>query len=92
MVRAHVLVEGRVQGVGYRAFVHRNAVSEGLSGWVKNLSDGRVELEVQGSREKIDLFLVSLKKGPALAQVDQLHMKWLDIQEERDGFRIMDLW
>lgn len=89
IVRAHVLVEGRVQGVGFRAFVHRNATEEGLSGWVKNLADGRVELEVQGSRERIESLLIILKKGPSLAHVDQVHVNWLNAQPESDDFRIM---
>lgn len=92
ITRAHVLVEGRVQGVGYRAFVFRNAIGEGLSGWVQNLSDGRVELEVQGPRESIELFLAALKRGPSLAHVDQLHVNWLNAQRESDGFRIIPPW
>lgn len=89
IVRAHVLVRGLVQGVGYRAFVYRHATDEGLSGWVQNLSDGKVELEVQGSREKIELFLAKLKKGPAIAQVDGLQVEWLNPAGENDGFRIV---
>lgn len=89
IVRAHVLVKGRVQGVGYRAFVHRNAIEEKLSGWVQNLTDGRVELEVQGTQEKIELFLAILKKGPALARVDQLDVNWLNAKVEQNGFRIV---
>ncbi len=89
IVRAHVLVEGMVQGVGYRAFVHKHAIDEGLLGWVQNLLDGRVELEVQGSREKIELFLATLKKGPSIARVDHLHVEWLNATREDHGFRIV---
>ena len=92
IVRAHILIEGRVQGVGYRAFVHRNATGEGLAGWVQNLSDGQVELEVQGPRERIESLLVTLKKGPLLAQVDQLHVKWLNAKTESEEFRIIHAW
>jgi len=88
IVRAHVLVEGRVQGVGYRAFVHRNAIGEELSGWVQNMSDGGVELEVQGPRNRIESFLVTLKKGPSLARVDQLNVNWVHAQTESKGFQI----
>ena len=91
-VRAHILIEGRVQGVGYRAFVYKNAIRQGLSGWVQNLSDGRVELEVQGPRESIDLFLAALKKGPSLAQVDQLYVNWQEAQEEGQEFWIISQW
>lgn len=89
IVRAHILVQGRVQGVGYRAFVHRNAIEAELSGWVQNLSDGRVELEVQGTRDKIEVFLAILNKGPALARVDQLDVNWLNAKKEQHGFRIV---
>ena len=92
IVRAHVLVEGRVQGVGYRAFVHRNAIGEELSGWVQNMSDGRVELEVQGPRDRIESLLVRLKKGPSLAQVDQLYVNWVNAQTESEGFQIICPW
>ena len=92
VVRAHILVEGRVQGVGYRAFVHRIAISEGLSGWVQNLLDGRVEIEVQGPREKIEFVLATFKKGPILARVDQLHVNWLNVQEESDDFQVVGPW
>jgi acylphosphatase len=92
IVRAHILIEGRVQGVGYRAFAHKNAIREGLSGWVQNLSDGLVELEVQGPRESIELFLLALRKGPSLAHVDQLHVNWLNAKRENDGFRIIYPW
>ena len=88
-VRAHILVEGRVQGVGFRAFAHRNATAEGLSGWVQNLSDGRVEMEVQGPRERIESLLVTLKNGPSLAQVDQVNVKWLNSQTENEDFQII---
>ena len=51
-VRAiHVIVEGRVQGVGYRAFVEREAKSRGLAGWVRNRSDGTVEAVFEGEEE-----------------------------------------
>ncbi len=92
IVRAHIIIEGRVQGVGYRAFAHRNAIGEGLSGWVQNLSDGRVELEVQGPRERIESLLVTLKKGPSFAQVDRLHVNWVNARTDSEGFRIIDLW
>ena len=81
-----------VQGVGYRAFVHRNAIAEGLSGWVQNLSDGRVELEVEGAGKTIEFFLTILKKGPPLARVDQLHVNWLNATREEDGFQIVARW
>jgi len=57
-VRAHILVSGRVQGVGYRAFAHRVATQRGLVGGVRNLDDGRVELDVEGDRAVIEALLL----------------------------------
>ena len=92
IVRAHIEVEGRVQGVGYRAFAQRNAVREGVSGWVQNLSNGRVELEVQGPRDRIEVLLTALREGPRLAQVDQLHVNWVEAHHESDEFRVLHSW
>ena len=88
VVRAHVLVEGRVQGVAYRAFACETADQSGLTGWVQNLPDGRVELEVEGSQHAIDQFLSTLRQGPALARVDQLHVDWLNPTGRDSGFHI----
>ncbi|MCX8060666.1 MAG: acylphosphatase, partial [Aquificaceae bacterium] len=63
MIALRVFVGGVVQGVGYRAFAKRTAESYGLSGWVRNLPDGRVELFVQGSKEVVWSFLGELFEG-----------------------------
>ncbi len=77
-VRATVLVQGRVQGVGYRAFVRRHALDLGLAGQVENLRDGRVEVVVEGARATVDHLLVHLRRGPAHAQVEGLDVTWSD--------------
>lgn len=61
------VVRGRVQGVGFRWFVQRTAREAGISGWVKNLPDGTVALEAEGTREALTLFLTALRNdaGPA---------------------------
>lgn len=89
IVRAHILVKGMVQGVGYRAFAQKYAIRENLSGWVQNLVDGGVELEVQGPRKRIEELMVALRKGPALSRVEELQVDWLDAKEESNGFRII---
>ncbi|MBM3786382.1 MAG: acylphosphatase [Acidobacteria bacterium] len=63
------LVRGRVQGVGYRDFVRREANLRTLTGWVRNLEDGRVEAFAQGLLEDLDAFETALWKGPRLADV-----------------------
>lgn len=75
-VRAHIWVSGRVQGVGYRAFAARSASLRGLRGGVRNLDDGRVELDVEGSRGDIEALLLDLKKGPPAAHVTTIVTEW----------------
>lgn len=72
MVRRHYLVSGRVQGVGFRAFVHRRANDLGLKGVVRNLSDGRVEVYAQGALERVAELEASLATGPTHARVERV--------------------
>jgi acylphosphatase len=69
MRTVQVRIEGRVQGVGYRAFVERNAVALGLAGWVRNRRDGSVEAVFQGPDESIGEMLVLCRRGPSGAAV-----------------------
>ena len=73
---AEILVEGRVQGVGYRNYVERKAQQLGLAGYVMNMKDGRVRVRVEGLRETIDGLLRDLEKGPPLARVEQVSVTW----------------
>lgn len=75
-VRAKILVSGRVQGVGYRAFTCRMAASRGLAGGVENLDSGQVTVDVEGSRSALEEFLADLKKGPVGARVTQVQVEW----------------
>jgi acylphosphatase len=74
--RLTVLISGRVQGVGYREFVRRNALDLGLSGYAENLDDGRVEVVAEGARDDLELLLVRLRMGPAHAEVGELESIW----------------
>jgi acylphosphatase len=64
------LVSGRVQGVGFRFFTQEAALAEGLSGFVRNLPDGRVEIEAEGDREALERFARRIARGPSLARVE----------------------
>jgi acylphosphatase len=88
LVRARIWVTGRVQGVGYRAFVQRVAIQSGLSGGVKNLDDGRVEVDVEGSRQQVEQLIERLKVGPPAARVGEVTVKWEPPTEQRGGFQI----
>jgi acylphosphatase len=75
-VRARILVSGRVQGVGYRAFTCRMAASRGLTGGVENLDSGQVAVDVEGSRGVLEEFVKDLKKGPVGARVTGVQIEW----------------
>jgi len=86
--RIHVLVSGKVQGVSYRGFARRAAFELRLTGWVRNLYDGRVEILAEGDRETLAAFLKTLEAGPPAARVDDLDVGWAEPTGEFADFRI----
>ena len=86
--RLHALVSGRVQGVSYRAFILREAQRLEVSGWVRNLADGRVELIAEGEAASVQALLLSARRGPPASQVDRIEETWVDATNEFDGFVI----
>jgi acylphosphatase len=89
VVRAHVTVSGRVQGVGYRAFAASAASRLGLLGGVRNLEDGRVELEVEGAKAAIEALLPELKTGPPAGHVTRIETEW---KEATQRFLRFSIW
>jgi acylphosphatase len=75
-LRAKLLVTGTVQGVGYRAFAARVASQQNLRGGVRNLNDGRVELEVEGPKGRILDLIEDLKIGPPASRVAAVEVEW----------------
>jgi acylphosphatase len=86
--RLHAIVEGRVQGVGFRYFVRENAAALGLTGWVRNLWDDRVELTAEGSREQLERLLSFVRRGPRAAFVTQVKSDWQPASGEYKDFRV----
>jgi len=87
-IKAHILVSGIVQGVFFRAETQRKARQLGLTGWVKNLDDGRVEAVFEGEKNKVEQMIEWTKKGPPGAFVTHLELKWEKSQDELDSFEI----
>ena len=86
MTQAHLYVSGFVQGVGYRVFVRSQARKLGITGWVRNLTDERVEAVLQGEKEKVNKLIEICKKGPFLAEVKDMSVEWEEPQEAYSSF------
>ena len=74
---ADILVEGRVQGVGFRDFAQRRASHLGATGYVVNLANGQVRVRAEASRETLEKLIRDLEKGPPLSHVDKVTVRWL---------------
>lgn len=79
-VHAHVLISGRVQGVGYRYHTWKTATQLGLAGWVRNLPDGSVEAVFEGSETAIAQMVRWCHQGPAAAIVEQVQVSYHAVQ------------
>ena len=90
----HFLVQGRVQGVGFRWFVHREASELRLSGWVRNTEDGDVEVVASGTAEDLAELRASLRRGPRGSRIDHVIEHYLEEKEAADleSFRIEGVW
>lgn len=87
-IRAHVRVSGRVQGVFFRSETRDKAVKLGITGWVRNLSDGRVEAVFEGEEERVKEIIEFCKRGPPGAKVTSVEVKWENYLGEFRDFKI----
>jgi len=87
-IRAHLIIEGRVQGVFFRDSTRREAIELGLCGWVKNRFDGSVEVVAEGPREKVETLVAWCHHGPPIARVTRVHEIKEDYTGEFDSFRV----
>jgi acylphosphatase len=71
-MRRRLTIAGRVQGVGFRYACAQQAVSRGITGWVRNLPDGRVEAELEGSTDAVEAMVAWCRRGPQGARVDRI--------------------
>jgi acylphosphatase len=87
-VRVHIWVTGRVQGVGFRAFVADHAISIGVTGWVRNVGWNTVETVAEGSREQVDRFTELVKRGPYASHVDESRVEEETASREFTDFEV----
>lgn len=86
--RAHVIVNGRVQGVFFRSETQDEANRRNVSGWVRNLPDGRVEAVFEGEKEEVERLIEFCRRGPPGARVSKVDVKWENCTGEFRGFKI----
>lgn len=84
----HAIVNGYVQGVGFRYYVHDRAISLGLQGWVRNLRNGDVEVLAEGDRQALDKLLSAIRRGPRPSHVMGVKVDWQTPTREFYNFRI----
>lgn len=87
-VRVRIWISGLVQGVNYRAFAREEALRRHVCGGVRNLSDGRVEVEIEGEKRAVEAMIEALRKGPPLATVHSLDLEWHPADAGYHDFRI----
>lgn len=86
--RLHAWIDGRVQGVGFRYFVRESAAALPLTGWVRNLRDGRVELIAEGKREDLEKLLNTVRQGPRGSLVTEVRVEWRKASGDFDSFQV----
>ena len=86
--RLHAYVKGHVQGVGFRYHVLKAAQDDHLTGWVRNLYDGRVEVMAEGPHADLNQLLLRLRLGPISAQVNNVDYTFSEVKGDFHGFRV----
>jgi len=86
--RVNIFISGLVQGVFFRSETQKKAKQFGIFGWVRNLADGRVEILVEGEREKLEELIDWAGKGPVSSRVDNLEIIWQEYKGEFTNFEI----
>ena len=82
------IVDGRVQGVFFRSFVQQNARKLGVTGYVRNLSDGTVEVVAEGEKSALESLLEHVREGPLSAKVNSVDVKWQEYAGKYPGFTV----
>ncbi|KAA9031199.1 acylphosphatase [Niallia endozanthoxylica] len=88
MIQLHIIVSGKVQGVGYRYFSQMKAVQYGVTGWAKNLADGSVEITAVGSKDQLDPFVEELRIGNPFSKISDMKITESEASENFNSFTI----
>lgn len=86
--RIHAVITGRVQGVGFRSFVEDEADRLGITGWVRNLYSGEVEVIAEGNEDDLKEFCEKISNGPSLSYITDFKLEWLQATAEYSNFNI----
>ena len=89
ILTVNMVIIGKVQGVGFRYFVFRQAQELGIKGWVSNKSNGDVEALAQGEKADLEQFLAKVKEGPSFSRVEDVSLNWVKETEQYFGFEII---
>ncbi|GAF23399.1 acylphosphate phosphohydrolase [Bacillus sp. JCM 19047] len=89
MNRYGLIVEGRVQGVGFRAFVEQIGRHHNMTGTVQNLANGNVRVEVQGEKKAFAMFMSDLKQENHFSHITAIHTEELDVKKDERRFRVV---
>jgi acylphosphatase len=88
IARVHIWVRGRVQGVGFRAFVQQSAMVMGLKGWVRNVGWDQVEAIAEGDKPVLERFIEAVGTGPRASQVEDARVEWEPVMGEFESFQV----
>lgn len=88
MKKIRLLISGDVTGVGFRYWTLKRAQLLKLTGWVRNISKGQVEVAAEGEKESLEEFIKRCHRGPDVANVEKVEVKWGEATGEFVGFRI----
>ena len=89
--RVHVILEGRVQGVGFRFATYKKACELGVNGWIRNCPDGRVEALFEGPKDELKSMVAWCQKGgPRFARVDKIQTQWETGESKHREFSVID--
>ena len=88
--RLHLIIKGRVQGVGFRYYTYQIGMTLLLKGWVRNRFSGNVEVLAEGPKDRLNLLLREIRKGPPYSQVNDIDITWSDPVGDLPAFTILE--